>query len=306
MANYLKWADIVEVYSQTQLTFASDKLVAVGGISRQMKGSLKDTYVAGLWLGHLASEILWRADGDKEVFPPATGSNTYRAPSFSWASTDLAVVPGEPYLDNRILTDLCCVKYRPQHAAGQARQMWEDRVITEDLFGPFNEPAVELRVTGWVIPTLLVPSYGTVFEVHPVQFRKGRRTTGTIPTFSDILTPTPGQDEAANVVGAERASLDRQVFKVEMDSFKKKVYYYIPVRDADSHDETHFGNGPVGYCLLVEPIDERLGRFRRIGIFFLFNDARPRYLAPELRAGREDVPSWGYDEKTGKHTLYIV
>jgi hypothetical protein len=42
------WNSIIESYTFRDLTYLSDKLVAVEGISNEMRGSRKDRYVSGL------------------------------------------------------------------------------------------------------------------------------------------------------------------------------------------------------------------------------------------------------------------
>ncbi|KAK0647146.1 heterokaryon incompatibility protein-domain-containing protein [Cercophora newfieldiana] len=165
LAGYLRWEDIVRVYTRAELTFPSDKLVALGGLARHMKALLDDTYIAGLWLRHLHGNLLWHAGRDSEgtvmrphfstpSCPHADVREQYRAPSFSWASTDDAMSSGELTIPERVLVEICCVKYRPSHIITQA-ESWKDEPIVDDLFGPFTEPVVELRVTGRVFPAML-------------------------------------------------------------------------------------------------------------------------------------------------------
>jgi len=93
------WKRIVEVYSKMALTNSGDKLIALSGIAKLMAtkiGSESEPaeYVAGLWGKHLASQLLWRVepvfrevDHCFEHFS-CRPDDTYRAPSFSWASID--------------------------------------------------------------------------------------------------------------------------------------------------------------------------------------------------------------------------
>jgi hypothetical protein len=83
--------------------------------------------------------------------------------SFSGAPTDLPVVPSSELLfptDSRqpshagVTVDNFIVKYRPPQAAEVVGQ-WEDAVVTDDLFGPFSSPEIELKVVGKLIPAKL-------------------------------------------------------------------------------------------------------------------------------------------------------
>lgn len=75
------WAQQVEIYSRRQLTYPSDKLVAIDGIARVLRNGAGGDYIAGLWRNGLESQLLWCTH---KLFEQAE----YRAPSWSWASVD--------------------------------------------------------------------------------------------------------------------------------------------------------------------------------------------------------------------------
>lgn len=63
---YNAWTRIRDAYSSCSLTFTTDKLVAISGICRYLKLYLSDdTYVAGVWLFNLASQMTWFCDSEK-------------------------------------------------------------------------------------------------------------------------------------------------------------------------------------------------------------------------------------------------
>jgi hypothetical protein len=77
-SSILMWTKIVNKYSTNQLTFTSDRLVALAGIAKHL-----GSYLAGTWETHLLSQLSWscfRAD----VRRP----ETYRVQSWSWASVE--------------------------------------------------------------------------------------------------------------------------------------------------------------------------------------------------------------------------
>ncbi|KAF1974360.1 hypothetical protein BU23DRAFT_461772 [Bimuria novae-zelandiae CBS 107.79] len=90
------WRRIVEVYSKTAITKSEDKLIALSGIAKLMADKIGGSgspaeYVAGLWKNQLASQLLWKVDPDfdrltKVFTTQTTAPESYRAPSFSWAS----------------------------------------------------------------------------------------------------------------------------------------------------------------------------------------------------------------------------
>jgi hypothetical protein len=79
------WHTIVEIYTRCNLTYGSDKLVAISGIAREIQGKSKDQYLAGLWSRQMEIQLCWIAESRWEPRP-----KTYRAPSWSWASLDCA------------------------------------------------------------------------------------------------------------------------------------------------------------------------------------------------------------------------
>jgi hypothetical protein len=85
---YLDWYSIVEEYSRRELSCAGDKLPALSGLAHKFARAIDGVYLAGLWRGDLWRGIMWKPqfeDGMKQ--PPK-----YRAPSWSWAALDGAVI----------------------------------------------------------------------------------------------------------------------------------------------------------------------------------------------------------------------
>ncbi|OCK75717.1 HET-domain-containing protein, partial [Lepidopterella palustris CBS 459.81] len=73
------WYEILDSYTQMQLTYPSDILIALSGIAKDFQQFNLDEYVVGMWKRSLLSDLCW------EVDMPGRPS-TYRAPSWSWAS----------------------------------------------------------------------------------------------------------------------------------------------------------------------------------------------------------------------------
>ncbi|KAK7917593.1 heterokaryon incompatibility protein-domain-containing protein [Apiospora marii] len=109
------WYKLLEEYTTRSLTVGSDKLPALAGAasltrSRGLRdGSGSPTYVAGLWREDVARGLMWgawydHAEGRKSpgyadddkcstlVTAPAMKNGRPRAPSWSWASVDGAVI----------------------------------------------------------------------------------------------------------------------------------------------------------------------------------------------------------------------
>ncbi|KAK3898791.1 heterokaryon incompatibility protein-domain-containing protein, partial [Staphylotrichum tortipilum] len=92
------WRDLVEEYSQLQLTKSSDKLPAIEGLAVVMKPMRwGEEYIAGMWTGS-PLDLLWTAKTERDftqqeqpilTYPRASyRTQRWRAPSWSWASVD--------------------------------------------------------------------------------------------------------------------------------------------------------------------------------------------------------------------------
>ncbi|KAF4616182.1 hypothetical protein G7Y89_g15225 [Cudoniella acicularis] len=83
------WVDLVDDYNACDLTFSSDKLVAISGLARLYADMTSDVYLAGLWKSRLKELLYWQVDSDEEL-PSALENEggVYRAPSWSWAHRD--------------------------------------------------------------------------------------------------------------------------------------------------------------------------------------------------------------------------
>ena len=88
---YYNWRnEIVPAYSSRDLTFASDRLLAISAVASKVQRVLSDEYIGALWKTELPRQLLWEPVGSWSSTKAAVTSE-YRAPSFSWASVDVVV-----------------------------------------------------------------------------------------------------------------------------------------------------------------------------------------------------------------------
>ncbi|KAK1727643.1 uncharacterized protein BDZ83DRAFT_770519 [Colletotrichum acutatum] len=93
--------DIVSTYTRCKISFPVDRLIALSAVAKEMMQVLEDEYIAGMWRHHLENElVLWSSFALQPS--PSLGPQAYRAPSWSWASAEAAVVPGRPYKDCKV------------------------------------------------------------------------------------------------------------------------------------------------------------------------------------------------------------
>jgi hypothetical protein len=109
---YSSWRDVVESFSRMKLTMSTDKLPALSGLAKFICEKLDDKYAAGIFLKDACNCMCWAAyrgdltcsvtfaryDDVNYSLTEDFGSSSvetqpvdYRAPSWSWASTDGAL-----------------------------------------------------------------------------------------------------------------------------------------------------------------------------------------------------------------------
>lgn len=89
-----QWDKIVEQYSQAQLSFKSDRLIAISGLAATFMQALGDVYIAGLWKTRFVVHLCWFASEVRRHAAPMSPTRPveYLAPSWSWASVMNCVV----------------------------------------------------------------------------------------------------------------------------------------------------------------------------------------------------------------------
>ncbi|KAL8734097.1 MAG: hypothetical protein Q9181_003317 [Wetmoreana brouardii] len=90
-----KWAEVVETYTERDLTVESDRLPALSGLASKFSNLWNCAYYAGLWEKKLIEGLCWF------VYDPFTSINIESyAPSWSWASLIGSVSCHDTLIDN--------------------------------------------------------------------------------------------------------------------------------------------------------------------------------------------------------------
>ncbi|QGI64057.1 hypothetical protein CEK27_008028 [Fusarium fujikuroi] len=85
----LTWHRTVLEYSRLNLTYESDKTIALAGVAQRMQRTrLDDRYLAGIWEKHLPLDLLWMVWPTPTIGKPRLA----RYPSWSWASVSSQVM----------------------------------------------------------------------------------------------------------------------------------------------------------------------------------------------------------------------
>ncbi|KAI9648105.1 hypothetical protein NHQ30_002734 [Ciborinia camelliae] len=85
------WGKVVRSYTGGDLTYQTDKLVAIAGLAAAVHQSIGGKYLAGIWENHLPSGLVWARATSIKPFNSVlsiapTQPQTFTAPSWSWAS----------------------------------------------------------------------------------------------------------------------------------------------------------------------------------------------------------------------------
>jgi len=149
------WRKITAEYSQCNLTFGSDKLIALSGIAKHMEQLLDIEYCAGLWGHDIVQGLAWYAPKKTErdyIFQTEAGPIHYRAPSWSWACTDRHIWWfGYFQAEGQCLVDVI---------------RWEVQSATGDRTGAVTGATMQL--CGYLTTMELHPTFGTEknFDIH--------------------------------------------------------------------------------------------------------------------------------------------
>lgn len=81
------WYGVIIDYTRRELSVASDRLSGIGGIASLMSQVIGSEYLAGLWRNNLLHDLMWYANTKEWLNRP----ETWRAPTWSWASVECSV-----------------------------------------------------------------------------------------------------------------------------------------------------------------------------------------------------------------------
>ncbi|KAF4333103.1 heterokaryon incompatibility [Fusarium beomiforme] len=243
-APHLLWFRIVEVYTASALTIPSDKLIVCSGIAKRMAEIVQDDYVAGMWCRYLEGELLWLVQGNHQA-GRWTRPKEYRAPSWSWASIDGPITPGEPRIqDSLIMVEDYHLDYWTSDKAAAIRGGW-------------------LRIRGVLKKTTLERKSPTPGGGYHWDMMLDNERVNVLEETS------PGNTEP-------RVMLDilQEDFKEENT---KGLLFSMCARSKT-------GEGRGMYILLFKMIEGETGTFRRISIAYAWSEkVKERILASSAR-----------------------
>ena len=79
------WWDVIENYTERDLTYATDRAAAINGLISSISKARGVSVAYGMWTPYLLCDLLWRAR------VPAEGRVAIESPSWSWSSVDVGI-----------------------------------------------------------------------------------------------------------------------------------------------------------------------------------------------------------------------
>ncbi|KAK8091988.1 HET-domain-containing protein [Apiospora hydei] len=244
------WKTIVEYYSGCDLTYPTDKLVAISGVARVFHERFQSPqYLAGLWSDNLLEGLAWQRSSAYPERPRGGRYADYLAPSWSWVSMN-AQVDYKQFryggYDYQPLADIEEVNTVPH--------------VGSDPFGRVRSGSLRLRC------------YAIPLQLDYDEFRA--RTTLTGREFELQLARA-----AETFVPKQHSSLGRVDCKLDdntRDSRDHKGvqvatgtrYYLVPLL-------TQFEPDVTTRFLVLEPLTPAWGLFRRVGLLHLSPRSNP-------------------------------
>jgi hypothetical protein len=138
------------MFSLRQLTHASDKLLAVAGIAKELQSRLGSDYKAGLWTKDFHKGLLW-SPFRNQINSRAIRYSEYIAPSWSWASIDFP--PAHAEYQQYFYRD---VAHRSIEPLAQIKRIVVINV-NQDPFGQVESASLELEGDSCMVCSCRVP-----------------------------------------------------------------------------------------------------------------------------------------------------
>lgn len=95
------WRDLISNYSKRTLSYRTDRLAALAGITKMTLNALRqendfpEEFLAGLWTKEIYFDLAWYTDRPEaplhSLDRQSTSEEAYCAPSWSWASSDMPI-----------------------------------------------------------------------------------------------------------------------------------------------------------------------------------------------------------------------
>jgi hypothetical protein len=272
------WNGLVNVYTSCSLTFSTDRLTAIAGLAGRCQTETKaqlGRYLAGMWETRLAEQLVWTTDG-RESRPDFLK----KIPTWSWAS----VAQGVRF-----------------HMRASKKGNMDVEIV--DILGRSDDQHymsidIQLRATAPLLELDVILDRGlAVDEARPLTFRNsifdddlkdGEAINDSMIRLCELLLYKHHAKDASNDVQirASRHELETNDIQGEV-RFDEPVQ--VPINAPMLKTQllimlvwkmpvAELSYGYDDWCgLLVQPVDDEPGCFRRVGLIFTEFDIIERW-----------------------------
>ncbi|KAE8443560.1 hypothetical protein EG329_001722 [Mollisiaceae sp. DMI_Dod_QoI] len=261
-----QWMDIVKNYSMTQLTNpAMDKLLAIGGVAQSVAALRRDEYIAGFFRRTLPHALLWNVDQDANSDTILDESGIYRAPSWSWASTDMPI--------QTHLTVIKCESNATYRTLATVKDITIKLTDVSNLYGRLDSG--EICIHGFLL-TVQVKVVGDLNDHHRRHF----------VLESDHWKPS--EDERFHKLMAfdDLSAWKRYASTGDLSNSKMRDVLLFLIADTTTATTQRIHRSSLG--LILSPV-EGSNRYTRIGIFSLQGPGSEIYDSIVTKIAPQDV-----------------
>jgi len=233
--------DLIEQYSMLKITYGADRLPAFSGFAKGIVGEAGESnFMAGLFRDSLLVDMVWRID-DVYYPPNEGGRGDPQAPSWSWASADHAV----RFPMSRI--------QGPHAKGGSLLETYAELVDT--LYIPDTaDPTGRVRYG-------IIRIRGRVFDCQV----SGRSLSFASSDPDDAASPLKlSSREDQSVIRWGYVFPDKVLPEGSMAPVVCLRFARFKIME---QDELEKREPEEEYSLLLQPVEESPGRYKRVGVF---------------------------------------
>jgi hypothetical protein len=231
------WYNLVEEFTRLDLSYHSDRLVALSGLAAKLQGPSGE-YICGLWRSDFVQGLLWHTRHIKYSIRPSHRQEAYMAPSWSWASVTGEIDRSDYRLYDADDLEILDIKYT---------------LASSNPFGAVSQACITAR--GYLFPVWLDDDlcihYDTDKSLNHIDWAGGNRSG---EAFLDVTSGERARDEVIEqeplqlLIMRRHNSLHgfigiilREVNDVSIPRTYQRIGYISTYQASWSHEAVHIG-----------------------------------------------------------------
>ncbi|KAM7182944.1 HET domain containing protein [Rhypophila sp. PSN 637] len=274
----LDYYALVKEYTSRQLTFGSDKFPAFSGLARRLSPTLGQ-YAAGIFLSDWRRGLLWYSEGR---YAPHAPPHPYRAPSWSWAITDLSVLfdsstDEQPELiPHPLQANLLKSKITHWRSDDQFGRLETGSLVIEGFTAPLVRSRQMANVRfGWLAYFDEPDSLGA-FSDQGIENDNRKNVSGLCTLLPMKTLNDDGERQLGPYTMLAIPSMNGieavgyHDFQIDFDAFEEEEYRLLLIHADDMSVAETENRNPKARCLIIRPVEDGVeGAYERVGVAFL-------------------------------------